>query len=239
MAKPGTFEFLFADFVEAFGGMVLPEASTGKTADYLFAQYGIIAELKTLLVDSTAEMSRKVMRMLEAWQGDLNTLPFEDGPSGRGLAISNAPPEIASKWIAMIVQQVERLIHDANKQIADTRARERLLNARGVLLIANPKNTYHGDPESYKQIVVSILRKKDGTGLLKYPHINACIYFAAGDLVSERGYFWAPMFVERWPGEDLSVLQAFAENLRIGLISYVKNTLAMIAERDAELGEKR
>jgi hypothetical protein len=234
VTKPGTFEYLFADFVEAFGGIVLPEAETGKTADYLFDKYNVIAELKTLLNDSTAEMSSKVMKLLEDWNGDLQSVPFEHGPKGNQLAISNAPPEIAKKWVAMIIQQVERLVHDANKQIADTKAREGLMTARGVLLIANPKNAYHSDPESYKQILVNILQKKDGAGIQRYSHINACVYFAAGDIISERGYFWANIIMQKTPDEDISDLKTFQDDLNLGLNSYVRNTYAMIAARDAK-----
>jgi hypothetical protein len=233
VTKPGTFEYLFTDFVEAFGGIVLPEAATGKTADYLFSRYNVIAELKTLLVDSTAEMNNKVMKLLQDWSGDPRSVPFEQGPNGNQLAISKAPPEIAEKWLAKIIQQVERLVHDANKQIADTKARERLMTARGVLLIANPKNTYHSDPESYKQILVNVLQKKDSAGLQKYPHINACVYFAAGDIISERGYFWANIIMQQTPAEDISDLETFQDDLKLGLNSYIRNTLALIAERDA------
>ena len=48
LKKNSTFEGIFHDFVNDFGGEVLPEAQDGCTADYLFRKQNVIAELKGL-----------------------------------------------------------------------------------------------------------------------------------------------------------------------------------------------
>ena len=45
------FEKIFSDFVESFGGKVLPPSNNAKCADYLFDADHVIAELKTLSVN--------------------------------------------------------------------------------------------------------------------------------------------------------------------------------------------
>ncbi|MGB8538635.1 MAG: hypothetical protein WCD57_19585 [Acidobacteriaceae bacterium] len=55
-----TFEAEFKAFVEYFGGEVVPEEATARSADYVFRKYNVVAELKCLVVDQTPETKRKL-----------------------------------------------------------------------------------------------------------------------------------------------------------------------------------
>jgi len=55
--KNNPMEMLFHEFVKDFGGQVLPEATDGRTADYLFSEQNIIAELKSLSIDQSNEVT--------------------------------------------------------------------------------------------------------------------------------------------------------------------------------------
>lgn len=135
MSKLSPFEIFFQSFVEWFGGTVLHEAPVGKTADYLFTQYGVVAELKTLLEDSTSKMNKTVMRIRDEWIAKSNRLPTHTVEDGKiVIKIASVEPEIAREWIGLLRQQVERLVKDANSQIADTKCRENLPSARAFLI---------------------------------------------------------------------------------------------------------
>jgi hypothetical protein len=60
-----TFEAEFEVFVEYFGGEVVPEEATARSADYVFREYKVVAELKCLVVDQTAETTRKLAEIIK------------------------------------------------------------------------------------------------------------------------------------------------------------------------------
>jgi hypothetical protein len=65
--KRNPLESAFQDFVKDFGGEVLPKASDGHTADYLFRKHDVVAELKTLTADQTDGTNRKLTPMVQEW----------------------------------------------------------------------------------------------------------------------------------------------------------------------------
>jgi hypothetical protein len=65
--KQNPFESIFHDFVSDFGGEVLPEAPDGCTADYFFRKHSVVAELKSLTVDQTEDMNRKLTPTVQEW----------------------------------------------------------------------------------------------------------------------------------------------------------------------------
>src|ERR1700731_2423569 len=73
--KNNPFEAVFHDFIRHFGGEVLPEAPDGRTADYLFREQKIIAELKTMTVDQTEDADRKLTPYVEEWARNHNRMP--------------------------------------------------------------------------------------------------------------------------------------------------------------------
>ena len=227
MSKHSSFELFFQRFVEWFGGKVLPAAPVGKTADYLFAKYNVIAELKTLLVDSTSEMDEKVEKIFKAWVAESKRLPTHTVKDDKFIIeLRSVEPEIARKWINLLRQQVERLVHDASSQIADTKYRENLPDARGILLICNTSNSYHNDPEGFRLILGNLLRKRDSSGALRFPHIQGSVYFSWMDVrsVNEDMYFWTPLQMKQTPEEDVSDIITFQRELQQGWYQFITET---------------
>lgn len=224
MSNLNSFEIFFQSFVEWFGGTVLKEASVGKTADYLFAHYGVVAELKTLLEDSTSEMDEKVKNIFDAWVAESNRLPTHTVEGVKFIIeLRTVEPEIARKWINLLKQQIERLVKDANSQIADTKRRENLPSARGILLISNTSNTFHNDPIGFRLILGNLLRKRDPQGALRYPHIQGAVFFSSKDVKSlkEDMYFWAPLQMKQSANEDVSDIIKFQRDLQKGWYRFI------------------
>jgi hypothetical protein len=216
MSKLSSFEIFFRSFVEWFGGTVLiKEAPVGKTADYLFMQYSVIAELKTLLEDSTSEMNERVKKMIVSWMAESDSLPTHTIEDGKIIfELRSVEVDIAYKWVDHLRQQVERLVKEANSQIAETKRRENLPNARGILLIHNTSNTYHNDPRGYRDILGSLLKKHDPHGSLRYPHIQGAVYFSKDvKSVKENMPFWTPLQMKQAPDEDVSDIIKFQRDL--------------------------
>src|SRR5271157_5084979 len=188
------FEAFFHEFVKGFGGEVLPEAQDGHTADYLFRSQDIIAELKTLTVDQTDDINRKLTpRVLEWIRRNGRILPgLTQGPKHL-VAFKDMPKEIQISWLGLLKAAVEPLIRDANRQIRDTKHRMNLRSAKGMMLNANGSNLYHDHPDSFRRLIAEVLRKRTPTGDLRFPHINGAVYFSFDDVKSrdERMYFWA------------------------------------------------
>ncbi len=65
--KQNPFESIFQDFVLDFGGEVLLEAPNGHSADYFFRRHNLVAELKSLTIDQTEEISRKLTPKVLSW----------------------------------------------------------------------------------------------------------------------------------------------------------------------------
>jgi len=227
MSKSNPFEQYFRDFVASFGGTVLDEAPTGKTADYLFKDWNVIAELKTMLEDSSDEMNKKIGAVVNDWTRETGQLPTGTVAGSQYIVeMKSVEPEIVSKWFNMLRQAVERYIKEADHQIRDTKIREQMPNARGIILIGNLFNKYHNEPEDFRRIVADILRKKGSNGELRFPHIQGAVYFSAGEVKSakENMYFWTPMQMKRTPDEDVTDIVNFQRNLRQCWYEYITQT---------------
>jgi hypothetical protein len=211
------FELIFQDFVRWFGGNVLSEAYVGKTADYLFTQYGVIAELKTMSKDSTDDINNKVKMMCVKWMVESGTIPTHTIEDSKLVSrISSVEGGIAGPWLDLLRQQIERLVKDANSQIADSKLREGLPSARGILLIANTGNHYHNEPKSLRLLLASILKKRSPSGELRYPHIQGAVFFSAGDVKSASvdAHFWASLQMKSSPDSDVSDIVKFQHDLQ-------------------------
>jgi hypothetical protein len=227
MADGNLFEMHFQGFVRHFGGRVLEEAPTGKTADFLFSAYNVIAELKTMTEDKTKEINEKVSRIVDEWSQENKRTPtgFTEGDKYI-IEMKGAEPSIAEKWLNLLRQAVDRQIKDANAQVSDTKQRETLPSARGIILISNPSNRYHSDPRSYRLIIADVLGKRDEKGGLRYPHIHGAVYFSCNDVksVRENMYFWANLQMRQTPDEDVSDIVRFQNDLQQGWYQYIEKT---------------
>ncbi len=208
-----------------FGGEVLPEAPEGYTADYLFRKQGFVVELKSLTVDQTEDMNRKLTPKVEEWSRRNRQKPPGAVEGDKYIvAIKDMPPEIQDFWLRMLKGPVDTLIRDANRQIRDTKERMGLFAARGMVLIANESNLYHNHPDSFRRLVAEILRKRTQSGDLRYPHVNGAVYFSLKDVKSrdEGMFFWAPLQIKQKPDEDVSPTVAFQRELQQAWYSYIE-----------------
>jgi len=217
--KLNPFESFFCEFVKDFGGEVLPEAQDGYTADYLFRSQNIIAELKTLTVDQTDDINRKLTPKVLEWirkNGQIPTGLIKDRE--HIVAFKDMPSEIQLCWLKLLKASVEGLVRDANRQIRDTKHRMHLHSSRGMMLIANGSNLYHDHPDSFRRLIAEVLRKRTPTGDLRFPHINGAVYFSFDDVKSrdERMYFWANLQMKHAPDEDTSPVATFQAELQQG-----------------------
>jgi hypothetical protein len=225
------FENFFQGLVRSLGGVVLDEAEEGRTADFKFIEDNVIAELKTMFVDTSDETNKKVVTVVGEWIRKNGRMPSGTIIEGNQVfyQLATIEPEIAQKWLNILRQYAERQVKDANAQIAETKVRESMPTARGVLFICNPNNTYHNDPESYRQLLGNILRKRRQDGSLRYPHIQGVVYFSTNEVKSARedGYFWTPLQMQARPDEDISDIVAFQRKMRDGFYKYITDTLGI------------
>ena len=225
LKKQNPFESIFHDFVTDFGGDVLPEAPDGHTADYLFPKHNIIAELKLLTVDQTEDMNRKLSPAVIEWIRKNGRIPVGVFEGDKCMVeIKDMPPEIQDLWLKLLKGPIDILIRDANRQIRDTKERLNMPLAKGMLLIANEANVYHSVPEDYRRLIAEILRKRTQLGELRFPHINAAVYFSLKDVKSrhEGMYFWDPLQMKQTPDEDVTPMAEFQKELQQAWYRYIE-----------------
>ena len=123
----------------------------------------------------------------------------------------------------------EGLVRDANRQIRDTKARLQLSSTKGIILIANESNLYHDHPDSFRQLVAEVLRKRTPDGRLRFPYINGAVYFSLKNVVSrdEGMYFWANLQIQQTPEEDVSSIAAFQKDLQQAWYNYIEKTIGV------------
>ena len=226
MNKQNSFEAYYKAFVTDFGGSVLPEANDVKTADYWFPKYNVLAELKTLSEDSTLAMDELLKNAVLSWGGDFTKIPIKTDSNGFPyVGQEHIPDEVRKKWTDKQFQQIERLVKQAQKQIASTKVRAGLSTARGVILVSNSGNPYHNNPLSYREALGALILKRAPAGGRKYPAIDGGVYFSKDLKSREHGApFWAPFHVEQ-PGNPVGAeISSFLLDLRTGWYTYIEKT---------------
>jgi len=237
LSKGNPFESIFHEFVTDFGGRVLPEAPDGHTADYFFPEQNIIAELKSLSVDQTFTIEKKLIPEVERWEREHGQrLPGVVEGDKYFVAFVDMPRGIQDFWLKLLKASVENLIRDANKQIRDTKRRMKVPCAKGLLIIANEQNVYHNDPRSYSLLIGEILRKRISDGSLRYSQINAAVYFSVNKVRSrnEGMYFWAPLQMKQTPNEDVTPMAEFQRELQQGWYRYIERKWQVIVRQHPE-----
>jgi hypothetical protein len=239
VSRANSFEAVFRQFVDSIGGEVLLEAPSGHTADYLFRNDNVIAELKTLSVDVTDDMNRKLRPVVEKWAKANGRMPPGEVKGDQYiLDMRNMPPEIQSAWLRLLMASVEHLVRDANRQIRDTKERLELPSAKGLIIVANEGNFYHADPKSFRSLIAEILRKRTPEKALRFPNVHAAVYFSLKDVKSrnEGMYFWANLQMQQDPNEDVGPMAAFQERLQQGWYQYVEEGTGVAVRRHREIG---
>jgi|SRR6185312_2732683 hypothetical protein len=225
--KLNPFESFFHEFVKEFGGEVLHEARDGHTADYLFRNHGIIAELKTLTVDQTDDINKKLTPKILEWIRTNGRVPSGLIQGGKySVIFKDMPKQIQDSWLSLLKSAVEPLIRHANRQIRETKHRMNLGSAKGMILVANGSNLYHDHPDSFRRLIAELLRKRTATGDLRFPHINGTVYFSFNDVKSrdENMYFWMNLQMKQAPDEDTSPIATFQAELQQGWYHYIEKS---------------
>ena len=229
------FEAVFSEFVTEFGGEVLPELSDTKTADYLFREENIVAELKCLMRNQTEDMNNKVARVAHDWVKKHKKLP--PGYDGKVLEIAKAPKEISDRWLEIFKAPLENFIRDANRQIRETKRRLNTPDAKGLLLIFNQGNPLHNRPQDFRLLLVSVLRKRKPNRERKFPHIHGLVYFSFETVKTEKEKmsFWAPVQLQNEPNEDVTQMKDFQKDLQQGWYAFVeKNSGRIVRQHSVE-----
>jgi hypothetical protein len=207
------FETVFGRFIEAIGGEILAEGPE-ETADFLFRVEKIVVELKTLQRDSRDEHAKKLAALMATWakRGLLWVI-------GRTVVnLRNVHPQAQREWLDLLETPIEGIIRKANRQIRSTKMRERLPDAKGLLLIVNDGNFLVGVPEEFMTLVARVLQKRTRSGEPKFPHIRGVVYFSYRIVAAgEKNLFWLPGTIE--PAAD-SVMQIFQSRLRTEWVAY-------------------
>jgi hypothetical protein len=214
--KRNPFEPVFHSFISQFGGEVLEEASTSKTADYLFRKQNIVAELKCLMEDQTAAVNQKVNRMVQKWNGRNRggqQLPIVWKGGVPYLEFRNAPQEIRAKWVAVLKAPLYDLVARAHRQIRSTIEQHNLDSAKGLVLIFNAYNLLHSDFRSFELLLLDVLRKKTPEGERRFPFIHAVIYFSLDVKTADGKSFWAAVRLQTGQSDDTGPMRQFQHDL--------------------------
>jgi hypothetical protein len=235
--KQNPIEPFFHAFVTDFGGEVLPEAPEGHTADYLFRKQLIIGELKTLSADQTDDMNRKLAPKVREWVRKNGQLPPGISQGNKYIVtIRDMPREIQDFWLKILKASVDSLVRDAHRQIRDTKNRMGLPSGKGLLFIGNQSNVYHDHPDSFRRLIAEVLRKRTSGGDLRYPHINAVVYFSLGGVKSrdEGMPFWANLQMRHAPDEDVAPMVGFQKELQQAFYHYIEKVTGVAVRQHAQ-----
>ncbi len=194
-----------------------------RTADYHFPTHNVIAELKTLMQDSTAKMNAMMLEAIKEWGGDPRTIPMATDENGLHY-VTEVPEEISKRWLAKHFTEVEKHVRAADEQIAQTKDRFNLPSNKGIILISNASNPYHDNPKAYRELLGVLTVKKNASGERRYPNIDGGVYFS--DKLPSRAEkmpFWAPFHIEE-PDNKNEELSAFMLAMRTHWYQYIEKT---------------
>jgi hypothetical protein len=246
-----TFEAEFKAFVEYFGGEVVPEEATARSADYVFRKYKVVAELRCLVVDQTSETKRKLSEIIEQRIIEQRRAvpPQEPDPNVPLLRCRSANGENSTipfdekfqrAWINVLNATFESRIRDANQQIGATKERLSLPSAHGVVLLFNEGNPLHAArPQHFGRLVGELIQKPRSGERRHFPYIQGIIYFSLrvptfDEQTQKRMPFWFPAQVQ---GDSVEEIKHFQEDLKRGWYQYIeKMSGAAVVSHHRETG---
>lgn len=141
-------------------------------ADYLFDEFGIVAELKILSLD---QMHRPVIKdkMTKIYREASATGQTDAIVYGEAMVASGSfSPEYARKIGEVYRAPIQRLVQKANKQIRQTKTHLNLKDYSGLLILVNDN---HGalEPQHVDWVLQGTLCN------LNYSSIDSVLYFTA------------------------------------------------------------
>lgn len=192
-------EKLFSEYVEFYGGIVIEKLADNKVdrqnADYLFESPQIIAELKTFEKDifSGKEDFSRFEELLKKWleNGMITEKEFSDY-AFRGEPLPNKCNE---DLIERASRTIERAIHKANKQIAESKKTFNKETANGIIFLINDGN-YFFSTEGILTVIGNLIGRK-----FKESSFDVVIYLTINQATrkenSELDYnVWIPIYTK-------------------------------------------
>ena len=144
------------------------------SADYLFRQHNVIAELKALEADTFGDsFRRKLGDRVVDWQRRGQVLVY-----GTARVDSHRlPPQCQQELMDLMATPLQRIVKAADGQIASTKNILGLSTARGLLWVASDGNR-DLEPDTVWFLLTRILRKTQQDGSRQYRHIHGMVYFS-------------------------------------------------------------
>jgi hypothetical protein len=225
------FEPVFREFVEDFGGEIVPEEAE-RSADYFFRQHNVVAELKCLVVDQTADMSRKLDGIID---------------QRRAVSQPKAGPETTDERLTILFEALEKvlrapienLMRDANRQIRATKERLSIPSAHGVVLIFNEGNPLHAvSPQHFARLAGEVIQKPQA-GERRFPHLNGMVYFSFrtvetfDEQTQKYMSFWLPAQVR---DDSVEEIKRFQDDLKRGWYRYIEKMSGVVFSHHRETG---
>jgi hypothetical protein len=230
------FEAVFRGFVEDFGGEIVPEeAEDGqRSADYFFRQHNVVAELKCLVVDQTADTKNKLSEIIDQRRAGAGQQAQQPCPDDILLPFTSADGEkfnilfdesFRRAWQNVLLTPIENIIRDANKQIRATKERLSIPSAHGVVLIFNEGNPLHArSPQDFALLAGEVIQKPLSGGR-RFPHIQGMVYFSFRTIetfdeqTQQSMPFWLPAQVR---GDAVEEVKRFQDDLKLRWWQYVE-----------------
>jgi hypothetical protein len=192
-------EKLFSEYVEFYGGTVIEKLAENKVdrlnADYLFENPQIIAELKTFEKDifSGQEEFTRLEELFKKWleNGMITEKDFTDYAFRR----KPLPKKCNEDLIERASRTIERAIHKANNQIAETKKTFDKENANGIVFLINDGN-YFFSTEGFLAVIANLIYRK-----FKVSSFDVVIYLTINQATkkenSELDYnVWTPIYTK-------------------------------------------
>lgn len=181
-------EDIFKRCVRGAGGRCLDDELPGdpgfRNADFVFDEFGVVAELKCLERDifRTPAFQEKVKQLHDKWVADGLILPTNK------FNLRDIPEGCAIEYLGLIKRQLrDSYFKSANDQIKTTKAQMGLDDYKGLLIIANEGNTL-----LTPSALFNVMHHSFNGG--SYSQINRFILVNASMLASMPGqesfYYW-------------------------------------------------
>jgi|ERR1039458_1634531 hypothetical protein len=215
-------EAVFGDFVRSLGGEVL-EDSLGSSpkflnADYLFRRDRIVAELKRLVEDQSADLAirSKINRKYRQWIDERRIGPMY---GTRQVQSKTLPVDCQRDLLALFASPIKGRIRKANDQLKETFQNLKLHEHKGLLILINDGN-YGIEADTALYLVSRALGDR-------YRAINSVIYltvnmFASSPVSGQPVLLWVHATRPAIPGVDAAFVQALCTSWR-GYLSGVFN----------------
>jgi hypothetical protein len=221
--EPIHVESSWQEFVRQADGAVVAdlvaEPRSFENADFLFAQHGVVAELKE--VETEFSRSPAVASGFDALMGRAVAKDPEWRPPILGGAYPNC---LAQEFIRLFRPPLSRILKKANRQIRDTKAHFGITTPTGLLLLVNDGFTAL-EPHFVRSLACGLLTTS-------YPSVDCLLYLTVNRYVEIAGsntpiLLVAPSYSDRVSDSFVD----FVENLCLKWGDFLEAKIGPFTER--------